>query len=323
MKYLNEVSIRNIGIEWSEILTIIPQATFQLKNNDFSQPIKPYLRYKDLKNRIIAMPAYIGGEFSTAGIKWIAGFPDNKKQNLPRAHSVIILNEAETGKPYAIINTAILSGIRTAAVSGAIIKKYLSKLDIKGRDLTFGIIGFGPIGQLHLEMIGSAFGDLIDQIFIYDIKGFDLDVIPAFIKEKVKVCNSWEEVFDKSKVFITCTVSETSYINKKPNFPSLHLNVSLRDYHPSFLNNVDIMVVDNWDEVCRENTDIENMQKQFGLTEDNVFNIIDVFYNNALQDVSDKVVMFNPMGMAVYDMAVGKYFYDLAVMKSIGVDLES
>lgn len=56
-----------------------------LANNEFAQPIKPYLRYNNLKNRIIAMPAYAGGECDMAGIKWIASYPDNINQ-IGRAH---------------------------------------------------------------------------------------------------------------------------------------------------------------------------------------------------------------------------------------------
>lgn len=321
MKYLNEASIHEVGIAWSQLLDVIPKATLQIKTNDFSQPVKPYLRYKDLKNRIIAMPAYIGGEFSTAGIKWIASFPNNRNHNLPRAHSTIILNEADTGKPYAILNTAIVSGIRTAAVSGAIIRTYLSNLPVAREGVTFGIIGFGPIGQLHLDMIHAAFGEKIKRVFLFDLAGVDQAHIPTEIKEKVQCCTSWEEVFDKATIFITCTVSDTRYINKRPASPSLHLNVSLRDYAASFLNHVDVMIVDNWKEVCRENTDIENMHKEFGLKEEDVFTVVDAFFDDALKHVSDKVVMFNPMGMAVYDMAIARYFYDQAVGKNIGVDL--
>jgi N-[(2S)-2-amino-2-carboxyethyl]-L-glutamate dehydrogenase len=61
MLYLNQSDIENIGIDWVSITKVIESTVRRLGENDFAQPIKPYLRYQDLKNRIIAMPAYVGG----------------------------------------------------------------------------------------------------------------------------------------------------------------------------------------------------------------------------------------------------------------------
>ena len=126
MIYLNEENLKQIGINWNETIEVIEDAVMCLNNKDFSQPIKPYLRYRDLKNRIIAMPAYVGGGFNVVGIKWIASFPDNIKKGIARANSVVVLNNADTGEPTAIINTALLSIIRTVSVSG-LMTKYFDK----------------------------------------------------------------------------------------------------------------------------------------------------------------------------------------------------
>ena len=53
MIYLNEENLKQIGINWNETIEVIEDAVMCLNNKDFSQPIKPYLRYRDLKNRII------------------------------------------------------------------------------------------------------------------------------------------------------------------------------------------------------------------------------------------------------------------------------
>lgn len=322
IKYLNKNDILQIGTEWEALLRTIVKATDCIGRKEYSQPIKSYLRYNDLKNRIISMPAYVGGEFATAGIKWIASFPGNLRHELPRAHSTVLLNDAITGVPKAILNSAFISGIRTAAVSGSLIDKYITALGEQERRLNFGIVGFGPIGRFHLDIISSMFFDRLDRVFLYDLNPGLFSVIPDELKDKAVVCDSWKTVFDNASIFMTCTVSDTRYINGIPRAPSLHLNVSLRDYDVSFFEYVDMVIVDSWEEVCRENTDIENAHKAYGLEESGVYTLHDALCGSAMKNIAEKVVMFNPMGMAAYDIAIAHHYYEQAMQRGVGLDLE-
>lgn len=122
MIYFDENDFDSNHIDWIQTISYIRTAVECIEAQDFVQPLKPYLRYRNLTNRIIAMPAFAGGGINMAGIKWIASFPDNLKKGIPRAHSVVVLNEADTGVPVAIFNTALISIIRTASVSGLILQ---------------------------------------------------------------------------------------------------------------------------------------------------------------------------------------------------------
>jgi len=75
-----------------------------------------------------------------------------------------------------------------------------------------------------------------------------------------------------------------------------------------------------WEKICRENTDIELMHLEHGLNEKDVFNIYDDF-ETQLHDLDNKVVMFNPMGMAVFDIAISQYYFTKAKELGIGTDL--
>lgn len=322
MLYLNEKDIVELGMNWNEVIDELESAVSCLGKNEFSQPLKPYLRFGNPKNRIIAMPAYVGGNIDMSGIKWIASFPENIERNIPRAHSVVILNDTKTGKPVSILNTALISIVRTASVSGLIIRHYMLARQLKSINL--GIIGWGPIGRHHFKMCMDLYGDIINKVYIYDINTIDKDTLDACYARKVIAVDSWQSAYEDADVFITCTVSKAPYINTAPKEGSLQLNVSLRDYQPEILDYVkNAIIVDDWDEVCRENTDIENMHKQKGLKREDTQSIYDIVCKDAMNAYkSSDTVMFNPMGMAIFDITVGNYYMKKALELNVGVDLE-
>ena len=124
-------------------------------------------------------------------------------------------------------------------------------------------------------------------------------------------------------IVITCTVSDRPYINEKPKTGALLLNVSLRDYtsviYEYIENNI---IVANWKEVCREGTDVERFSLEKGLNENMVKTITDIVCEDGFKDYNqDKTVMFNPMGMAVFDIALAEYYYKKSEALNVGQDL--
>jgi len=319
MKYLNSNNLEELGLNWEQLADTIEDAVICFEEGQTVQPIKQYLRFKDITNRIISMPAYLGNGFDIAGIKWIASFPGNIEKGIPRANSVTILNDASTGQPICIINTSLVSVIRTVAVSRLVLKHYDAHKKLN--EPKIGIIGFGPIGQYHLKMVKDFFKDRATTISIYDLRPIDFTLLND--QPNVNVVSSWKEAYEDADVLITCTVSNDRYIDKKPKENSLHLNVSLRDYKPEtidyFKNGI---IVDKWEEICRENTDIEQMHLKHGLTKKDTNSIGDLVKDGILENkVNNGAIMFNPMGMSIFDIAVAKLLYEQAANQEVGIDL--
>ena len=306
-EYIKDKDFELVKLDWNEAVHTIENAVFCIESGDFVQPLKPYLRFGADENRIIAMPAYIGKEFEMAGIKWIASFPGNRKSGNARANSVLILNDANTGKPLTIMNTTYPSIIRTAAVSGVLIKRYVKS---KGkRKVKIGVIGFGPIGRNHVIMCDSILHSVDAEYYVFDVEDVERDMIPVKIQDKVKLVGKWEDAYKDCDIVITCTTSRERYIDKKPLDGSLLLNVSLRDYKRNIFEYVkNAIIVDQWEEVCRENTDIEQFYLACGLKKENVYTLTDVVGGNIFDKLAnEQTIMFNPMGLAVFDIAIGKY----------------
>jgi ornithine cyclodeaminase/alanine dehydrogenase-like protein (mu-crystallin family) len=68
-----------------------------------------------------AMPAYVA-DGDLLGLKWIAAYAGNAGTGLPAISGLVVLSDAETGLPRAVMSASELTGARTAAVSGACIE---------------------------------------------------------------------------------------------------------------------------------------------------------------------------------------------------------
>jgi len=113
-------------------------------------PDSYFLRFPDSdRNRIIALPATIATpELQVSGIKWIASYPANLNKGLERASAVIILNDAETGYPFAVMEGAQISAMRTAA-SAVLGADHCSNLGRRAKSVAF--VGGGLISRTILN----------------------------------------------------------------------------------------------------------------------------------------------------------------------------
>lgn len=101
-----------------------------------------------------AMPAHLrGGEASSdlLGIKWIAGFPDNRATGMAAIHGLVLLTDPATGAPVAILDAAPITAERTAAVSGVAIRLFAPA--VSGRASRAAILGAGVQGRSHVAVI--------------------------------------------------------------------------------------------------------------------------------------------------------------------------
>jgi ornithine cyclodeaminase/alanine dehydrogenase-like protein (mu-crystallin family) len=106
-----------------------------------------------------AMPAALRGADAAGaedlfGMKWIAGFPGNGALGLPALHGLVILVDATTGVPAAILDAGPITAERTAAISGVAISRFAPPA--AGPAARAALIGAGVQGRSHLPVIGRT-----------------------------------------------------------------------------------------------------------------------------------------------------------------------
>ena len=148
-----------------EILQAVKSAYQIHAQGDSCLPHSNFLRFpNNEKDRIIALPGYLGGGVNTAGIKWIASFPGNLDLGMERASAVLILNSAQTGHAQAIMESSVISAKRTAASAA------IAAQSLRGEQTvtTLGLIGTGLINFETVRFLLATCPE-IKTLLIYDL----------------------------------------------------------------------------------------------------------------------------------------------------------
>src|SRR5881296_4306737 len=149
----------------SECIRIVREAYLAHAEGRSVNPDSYFLRFPDKPDcRIIALPAYLGNSFDVAGLKWIASYPANVQRGFPRASAVLVLNNYETGYPFAILESSIISAARTAA-SAALAAYWLNGQSRRTKSL--GIVGTGFIARYVYDFLVDT-GWAIEEVRLYD-----------------------------------------------------------------------------------------------------------------------------------------------------------
>ena len=114
------------------------------------EPEFPHMPKNAPDRRFMAMPAYVGGKFDVAGMKWYGSNVKNREKELPRSILMVMLNDKETGAPLSLMSGNLLSAYRTAAIPGVGVKN----LAVKNAKV-LGIVGPGVINTTADETLAA------------------------------------------------------------------------------------------------------------------------------------------------------------------------
>jgi ornithine cyclodeaminase/alanine dehydrogenase len=153
-----------------------------------------------------AMPAHLRGDDEAGdlvGMKWVAGYPTNGEIGLPAISAVVVLNDAATGVPTAILDGGPITAERTAAVSGVAIRRFGPPPEA---GLEVAVIGAGVQGHSHLPVLAHVLPGL--RLRLYDRTPERAESLAAVARDtegvaNVRVAGSAREAIEDARVVVS------------------------------------------------------------------------------------------------------------------------
>ena len=293
--------------------------------------------------RFMAMPAYLGGKYQMAGMKWYGSNCENKASGLPRSILMMMLNDKDTGAPLALMSANLVSCYRTGAIPG-VGAKYLAGKDSE----TVTIIGPGVMGRTCL----LAFLSVCPKITTVKVKGRgqrSLHAFEEFVKkecpqiQQIIVCDSMEEAVKDSDIICVTSTAPVKEID----FPyiaedwvkkgALICLPSAARFDDDFLINRCKKVVDNyklyeaWAEefpypsyemVQIIGSKFTDYLHEGRIQREDIVDIADIIKKkHPGRESDDEIIVYSVGGMPVEDIAWGGTVYRNALKEGIGVEL--
>ena len=173
--YLSRDEVAHAGLDVRTMIGLLETAFREKGSGRVEMPPKPGIHTQP-DAFLHAMPAYIPA-MKSAGIKWVGGYPENHARGLPYITGLLVLNDVETGVPYAVMDCTWITAYRTAAAS-ALSAKHLARPGSS----TVGIVACGVQGRSNLEALAALFP--VTRVFAYDTRRAVLDQFVADMRAR-------------------------------------------------------------------------------------------------------------------------------------------
>jgi ornithine cyclodeaminase len=128
-------------------------------------PLRSRLEIPEAGGVSLFMPAFVRGSGDLA-VKAVSVFPRNPERSLPTIHALVIVFDAQTGAPAALIEGATLTALRTGAASGA-----ATDLLARRDSTILAVFGSGAQARTQLEAVCAVRPITDVLIFSLDLEG--------------------------------------------------------------------------------------------------------------------------------------------------------
>ncbi|UCF63467.1 MAG: ornithine cyclodeaminase family protein [bacterium] len=321
--FLSKETIKKV-LTIEEAIPAVRDAFIQLSSGKVEVPLRVHLDIPQFQGVELIKPVY-SPLTKKIGIKIISLFKNNTAKKLPYSHAVMLLLDAETGIPLAIMDADYLTAVRTAAASGV-----ATELLARKESGTVAIFGAGPQGAAQVRAMMAVCQ--ISQIFIFDpdtqkARKLANNISSSYAVE-VKV-SSTPHSLSACDIICTATTSEVPVFLDSQISAGVHINGmgSFKPHHqeiPAETVKRSRLFVDQRESCLKEAGDIIIPLKRGMIQERHILAEIGEIASGAIQArKSDAdITIFKSVGNAVQDLAVAEMVYGKALKNKLGQELK-
>jgi ornithine cyclodeaminase/alanine dehydrogenase-like protein (mu-crystallin family) len=319
MLILNDAEIKSL-LTAQQLLEAVETAIIASEKKESLVPKRMHIDHG--ADTLLCMPSFSKDFF---GVKLVSVVPGNSSRKLPVTNGVMLLNDATTGLPLALMNASTLTALRTGAV-GATGLKYITPEGLT----SIGLIGCGIQG-IHQALFACSVRP-IRVIYCLNRTPETVDRLQQFIalhhpEVKVVPCADVAELLSKTYTIITATTSSTPVLPndatllKGKHFISVgSYKASMQELPDAVYQLADELILDS--EFGRHETgdSIHCVEKGF-IKPENVF-AIGKLITGERKINSNATTVCKTSGMALFDLFVAERMYQVAKQNNKGTSLQ-
>lgn len=324
LRILSGADVRQ-AVTMAEAIQAVRQAYVQLSAGQAVVPLRTPVEVARREAVTLFMPAYLATS-DALGAKIVSVFPGNPARGLPLIHAVVIVVDAETGRPTALMDGTYLTALRTGAASG-VATDLLARPDAR----VVAIFGAGAQARTQLEAVCTV--RTIEKAWVYDVRAeaaaayaSEMASRGAPIPADVAVADSPAQAVRQADVVCTATTSTTPVFADGDLKPGVHVN-GIGAYTPQ-MQEVPAetvaracVVVDSRQACLAEAGDLIIPLRQGLITASSIHaEIGEVAAGKALG--GGDVTFFKSVGNAVQDVAVAELVLRRATERGLGVEVD-
>ena len=309
-------------LEMDDVIDAVERAFVDFAKGRAKMPPRSIMDFPENDGWVGIMSAAIETAGSI-GTKVVTVFKNNARKSMPTTMATILLNDASTGEPLAIMEAGLITAMRTGAAS-AIATKYLARKDSH----VVGLFGAGI--QAKYQLFGVSRVRKVGNVKQYTpTKARQKKFAEEMEKEigaKIQIVGNPKEAVQNSDIVITATTSPTPVFNGKWVSDGTHINAigahtkDTRELDTTLIEKAKI-VVDLRDAALEEAGEIV-IPKAEGKKLNIYAELSELVSGKKKGRTSDsEVTVYKGCGIALEDLAVAKLAYDLATKKALGKNI--
>ena len=278
----------------------------QLSTGQADVPLRAVLDVPRHNGVTLFMPGYLAADDQMA-VKVVSVFNDNPARGLPLIHALVVVVDATTGAPTAVMDGTYLTALRTGAASGAA-TDLLARQDAH----TAAIFGAGVQGRTQLEAVCAV--RPIQETWIYDLSPERAAAYAAEMSQRlslpVRVAATPTEAVRQTDVICTATTSSSPVFQDRDVQPGTHINAvgaytpQMQEIPPETVLRAKV-VIDHHESSMAEAGDLLIPLGQGLMTKDHIYAELGEIAAGTKpgRTSPEEVTLFKSVGVAVQDVA--------------------